>query len=237
MQNFGKGKLNNAQYLTKWRIHDKKSGVCGSLNFFCICLRRQDEYMFQGRRIDGDAPLSNQTMEIRRRKREICNRIHNSTWLIETIAILSGGIFQLLALRVDPYIVSSVEDILSLLIYRLLVPFTRLFSENRIKVIVLEQGWVSAIKTALKFKHLTQIIPIRHNRGPMPLSMNGPSTNPSMIKQDTRPTFTAATNSKDTIAVIHGTLPAGQTKENFSPSKNSNLSSNHLPNTVFEYTS
>ena len=34
MQNFGKGKLNNAQYLTKWRIHDKKSGVCGSLNFF-----------------------------------------------------------------------------------------------------------------------------------------------------------------------------------------------------------
>ena len=133
MQNFGKGKLNNAQYLTRWRIHDKKSGVCGSLNFFCICLRRQDEYMFQGRRIDGDAPLSNQTMEIRRRKREICNRIHNSTWLIETIAILSGGIFQLLALRVDPYIVSSVEDILSLLIYRLLVPFTSLFSENRIK--------------------------------------------------------------------------------------------------------
>jgi len=176
-------------------------------------------------------------MEIRRRKREICNRIHNSTWLIETIAILSGGIFQLLALRVDPYIVSSVEDILSLLIYRLLVPLTSLFSENRIKVIVLEQGWVSAIKAALKFKHVTQTIPIRHNRGPMPLSMNGPSTNPSIIKQDTRTRFTAATNSKNTIAVIHGTRPAGHTKETFSPSRDSNLSSNHLPNTVFEYTS
>ena len=186
--------------------------------------------MFHNRKIDGDAPLSNQTMEIRRRKREICNRIHNSTWLIETFAILSGGIFQLLALRVDPYIVSSVEDVLSLLIYRLLVPFTSLFSENRIKVIVLEQGWVSAIKTALKLKHLTQVIPIR----PMPLRINKPFSNHRTIQQNARSGFTATTASKDKIAVINDLHPLGYAKENFSPSRDSNFSNNHLPNTVFQ---
>ena len=189
--------------------------------------------MFHGRRMDGDAPLSNQTMEVRRRKREICNRIHNSTWLIETFAILSGGIFQLLALRVDPYIVSSVEDVLSLLIYRLLVPFTSLFSENRIKVIVLEQGWVSAIKTALKLKHLTQVIPVR----PMPLRINKPSSNHLTIQQNARSSFTATTASKDKIAVINDLLPPVHAKENFRTSRNSNFSNNHLPNTVFQHTS
>ena len=192
--------------------------------------------MFQGRRIDGDAPLSNQTMEIRRRKREICNRIHNSIWLIETFAILSGGIFQLLALRVDPYIVSSVEDVLSLMIYRLLVPFTSLFSENRIKVIVLEQGWVSAIKTALKLKHLNKVVPIPRNLRPTPLRINKPSSNRLTIQQNVRSSFTATTASKDKIAVINDLLPPGHAKENFSTSRDSNFSDNHLPNTVFQHT-
>ena len=189
--------------------------------------------MCRGRRIDGDAPLSNQTMEIRRKKREICNKIHNSTWLIETFAILSGGIFQLLALRVDPYIVSSVEDILSLLIYRLLVPFTSLFSENRIKVIVLEQGWVSAIKTALKFKHSTEVIPIRHYHGPMRLRRNEPLSNPVTIQQNARSSFTATTTSKDKIAVINDLLSTSHSKENCSLYGGSN----QLPNTVFQHTS
>ena len=193
--------------------------------------------MFHGRRIDGDALLSNQTMEVRRRKREICNRIHNSTWLIETFAILSGGIFQLLALRVDPYIVSSVEDVLSLLIYRLLVPFTSLFSENRIKVIVLEQGWVSAIKTALKFNHLTEVIPIPRNHRPTQLRINKPSSNRPTIQQNARSSFTATTASKDKIAVINDLLPPVHAKENFRTSRNSNFSNNHLPNTVFQHTS
>ena len=193
--------------------------------------------MFHGRRMDGDAPLSNQTMEVRRRKREICNRIHNSTWLIETFAILSGGIFQLLALRVDPYIVSSVEDVLSLLIYRLLVPFTSLFSENRIKVIVLEEGWVSAIKTTLKFKRLTQVIPIARNHRPVPLRIDKPSSNHLTIQQNARSSFTATTASKDKIAVINDLLPPVHAKENFRTSRNSNFSNNHLPNTVFQHTS
>ena len=193
--------------------------------------------MFHGRRMDGDAPLSNQTMEVRRRKREICNRIHNSTWLIETFAILSGGIFQLLALRVDPYIVSSVEDVLSLLIYRLLVPFTSLFSENRIKVIVLEQGWVSAIKTALKFNHLTEVIPIPRNHRPTQLRINKPSSNRPTIQQNATSSFTVATASNDKIAVINDLHPPGYAKENFSPSRDSNFSNNHLPNTVFQHTS
>ena len=120
--------------------------------------------MLQGRRIEGDVPASNQTIEIRRRKREICNIVHNSTWVIETFILLSSVIIQFLSLRMEPYTAQSVSDTIGLLCARIVVPITSLFAEQRIKVIVMEHGWVPAIKAALKLEHFTRIVPFNNNR-------------------------------------------------------------------------
>ena len=118
--------------------------------------------MLRGRIREGDAPPSNQAVEIRRRKREICNMVHNSTWVIETFIVSSSVIIQFLTLRMEPYTAQSVSDTIGLLCARIVVPFTSLFAEQRIKIIVMEKGWVSAIKAALKFEHFTQVIPFRN---------------------------------------------------------------------------
>ena len=116
------------------------------------------------RRNEGDAPPSNQAVEIRRRKREICNMVHNSTWVIETFIVLSSVIIQFLTLRMEPYTAQSVSDTIGLLCARIVVPFTSLFAEQRIKVIVMEQGWFAAMKAALKLEHFTQIVPFNNDR-------------------------------------------------------------------------
>ena len=119
--------------------------------------------MLRGRIREGDAPPSNQAVEIRRRKREICNMVHNSTWVIETFILFSTVIIQFLTLRMEPYTVQSVSDTIGLLCARIVVPFTSLFAEQRIKVIVMEQGWFAAMKAALKLEHFTQIVPFNNN--------------------------------------------------------------------------
>ena len=120
--------------------------------------------MMRDRTNEGDAPPSNQANDIRRRKREICNIVHNSTWVIETFILLSSVMIQFLSLRMEPYTAQSVSDTIGLLCARIVVPITSLFAEQRIKVIVMEHGWVPAIKAALKLEHFTRIVPFNNNR-------------------------------------------------------------------------
>ena len=119
--------------------------------------------MLRDRMNEDDAPPSGQAIEIRRRKRQICNIVHNSTWLIETFVLLSSVIIQFLPVRVEDYTAQSVSDTIGLLCARIVVPFTSLFAEQRIKIIVMEKGWVSAIKAALKLEHFTQIVPFNND--------------------------------------------------------------------------
>ena len=128
--------------------------------------------MLQGRRIEGDVPASNQTIEIRRRKREICNIVHNSTWVIETSMLSFHILLKILALRIEPYILHLISDAIGGLCSRLVVPFTFLFAEQRIKVIVMEHGWISAIKEASKFEPFTQVVALHNNHEPIPLNRN-----------------------------------------------------------------
>ena len=128
--------------------------------------------MLQGRRIEGDVPASNRAIEIRRRKREICNIVHNSTWVIETSMLSFHILLEILALRIEPYILHFISDAIGGLCSRLVVPFTFLFAEQRIKVIVMEHGWISAIKEASKWKHFTQVVQFDNNSRPIALRRN-----------------------------------------------------------------
>ena len=128
--------------------------------------------MLQGRKIEGDVPASNRAIEIRRRKREICNIVHNSTWVIETSMLSFHILLEILALRIEPYILHFISDAIGGLCSRLVVPFTFLFAEQRIKVIVMEHGWISAIKEASKLKHFTQVLQFDNNSEPIALGRN-----------------------------------------------------------------
>jgi hypothetical protein len=89
--------------------------------------------------------------ELRDRKRRICNVIHYSTWIGESSTLLACIVLQLLTVNVDPYLVSCLGDTAYLVFWRIMSPYSHLFNEHRIKVIVLQEGWVSAFKHALQF--------------------------------------------------------------------------------------
>ena len=166
-------------------------------------------------------------MEIRRRKREICNKIHNSTWVIETLGLLIATIFQLLALRTDPYLANSVSELIGVFITRLLVPFTCLFAESQIKIIVLKYGWVSAIKAALKFKHFSPVIPLDGNRGSVPLG-----SQPSMNRQNVKDRNNLSMGDAELSVKKNELVPSINAVRTLSIPVNSNFSTNPLPNSV-----
>ena len=112
---------------------------------------------------DGDAAPSQRWIEIRERKRKICDMIHNSTWLIETFVQLSGVLIQFLSLNMDSYLLQSIHDTIGLLFARIVVPLTSLFSEQKIRVAILERGWIYAIKVALKMERLSQVQPLQND--------------------------------------------------------------------------
>ena len=128
---------------------------------------RQDEFILRGHRLADDPAPSERIVEIRKRKRDICNIVHNSTWVIETFIIFSGILCQLVTLRTDPYLIQCIHDTVGLVFARIIVPFTNLFAEQRIKIVVMEHGWIYAIKTALKFGRLTRVAPMPNQRIPM----------------------------------------------------------------------
>ena len=114
---------------------------------------RQDDHMSQLRKQEmTSSRLSRLYDERRAHKRRICNVIHNSTWLAGSCTYLVCYTFQMIAHSVDPYLVNSISGTLaSLIFWRIIAPFTHLFNEQKIKVIVLENGWLCAIKHAWKF--------------------------------------------------------------------------------------
>ena len=90
--------------------------------------------------------------ERRARKRRICNVINNSTWLAESCTFLVCYIFQMLTHSWDPFLANCISGTLSSVIFwKIIAPFSHIFNEQRIKVIVLKNGWLCAIKHALKF--------------------------------------------------------------------------------------
>ena len=90
--------------------------------------------------------------ERRARKRRICNVINNSTWLAESFTYLVCYILEMLTHSVDPYLANCISGTLYFLIFwKIMAPFSHIFNEQRIKVIVLKNGWLCAIKHALKF--------------------------------------------------------------------------------------
>jgi hypothetical protein len=110
----------------------------------------------------------------RTHRRRICNVIHNSTWLAESCTYLVCFTFQLLAYKVDPYLVNSISGTLSCLIFwRIIAPFTHLFNEQRIKLVVLESGWLSAIKQALKFNVVIEEAQPAHAENQYRLNVTG----------------------------------------------------------------
>ena len=125
--------------------------------------------MLRGHRHADDPAPSDRSIEIRKRKRDICNIIHNSTWVIEMFILFSGFMCQLLTLRTDPYLLQCIHDTVGLVFARIIVPFTNLFAEQRIKIVVMKHGWICAIKTALRFEHLTRVVPMPNQPIPMGL--------------------------------------------------------------------
>ena len=102
----------------------------------------------------GASQASIRAKKLRDRKRQICNIIHNTTWLAESATVLATIIFQLglNSFNIDPYITNSLSDTISALIFwRIVAPYTHLFNEQRIKIMVLEKGWLKAMKAALQF--------------------------------------------------------------------------------------
>ena len=180
--------------------------------------------MFRGREVNGDVAPSTRMMDIRKRKREICNKIHNSTWLIETFGLAICLIFQLLALRIDHYIANSIANLIGKCASQLLGAFTLLFTEKRIKVIVLEQGWISAFKTAITFQYFTPIISLREN--PRPANAAAIQHNANNV------TSRSPIDNIDSGVTENKRAPDIQSNENRSPPENAIFSSNTLPNVV-----
>ena len=126
--------------------------------------RNDDHITVEGRLRCGDPPMSTRAIEIRKRKRHIVNIIHNSAWVIENLVVVSGLLLQFFALKEDRYLSECVHDTLGLLFTRVLVPFTYLYSDHQIKIIILEEGWFRATMTALRFKKHSAIQPVGNPR-------------------------------------------------------------------------
>ena len=108
--------------------------------------------------------MSTRAIEIRKRKRRIVNIIHNSTWVIENLVVVSGLLLQFIALREDRYLSECVHDTFGLLFARVLVPFTYLYSDHQIKIVILEEGWFRATIIALRLKKHSAIQPVDNPR-------------------------------------------------------------------------
>ena len=121
---------------------------------------RQDDYMTFERERNGGFRASDHSIILRKRKRDICHRIHNSTWLIETFSITLIIVLQLILVNdADSYRNQSISFTISLVTSKIFVPFSLLFNETRIKILILERGWVCAIKYALRYNIFATVAP------------------------------------------------------------------------------
>ena len=115
------------------------------------------------RQRDGDLAVTDSSIELRRRKREIVHIIHNTTWIIETLGLVIWFVFQqILCSEINPNMCANLIFIQSIISAKTLVPFTHLFNEHRIKIMVLERGWIFAMKNALRFNIVPRVAPESH---------------------------------------------------------------------------
>ena len=195
--------------------------------------------MLHGRIRAGDIMPTDQSVEIRRRKREICNMIHHSTWMVEVFIIFSSIVCHFLSMVLDPYLTQCISDRVELMFARIIVPFTSLFDERRIKIVVMERGWIYAIKIALRWKHFSEIVP--NQNIPMPLGNDERPQNPPSPRKDIALVVRALqrlqpNNDQKRITRNHP-LPLSNETGGFHSSSSSaakNQSTNVLPNAIPE---
>ena len=134
---------------------------------------RKDDRMTINRQRDEDLAVTERSIEIRRRKRKIVHIIHNTTWIMESLGLIIGFVFQqILCSETNPNICANLIFIQNLINAKTLVPFTHLFNEHRIKIMILERGWVFAMKSALQFNIVPRVAPVVPN-----LSTRNPENN------------------------------------------------------------
>ena len=125
---------------------------------------RKDDRMTIDRQRDEDLAVTDRSIEIRRRKRKIVHIIHNTTWIMESLGLIIGFVFQqILCSETNPNICANLIFIQNLINAKTLVPFTHLFNEHRIKIIILERGWIFAMKSALQFNIVPRVAPVVPN--------------------------------------------------------------------------
>ena len=122
---------------------------------------RKDDRVTIDRQNDGGPVISNRSIEIRRRKRQIIHIIHYSTTVIEGLGLGMWLVCVVLLFGwISSYVSTAVAATVNLACAMILVPFSHLFNEHRIKVMVLERGWVFAMKNAIRFNILSRLAPI-----------------------------------------------------------------------------
>ena len=128
---------------------------------FSTLFGRKDDRVTIDRQNDGGPVISNRSIEIRRRKRQIIHIIHYSTTVIEYLGLGMWLVCQFLLFGwINSYVTSGVALTINLACAMILVPFSHLFNEHRIKVMVLEHGWIFAMKNAIRFNIDSRIAPI-----------------------------------------------------------------------------
>ena len=97
--------------------------------------------------------------------------------MIEYLGIAMWFFCQLLLFSgINAYVSNSIALTANNTIAMVLVPFSHLFNEHRIKVMVLEEGWFFAIKQAIRFNIDARVVPIsNHSTGTR--KNYGPSAN------------------------------------------------------------
>jgi hypothetical protein len=134
--------------------------------------------------------------DLRARKRRICNIIRNSTWLAESSILLACVVLELLSVNVDSYLTNSISDTLSTLVFwRIISPYSHLFNEQRIKVIALNEGWISAMHHALNF----HVSPRNIQHDAMPNSYRANSSPPDNIEELNRPSNEKSINKRSNV--------------------------------------
>ena len=97
--------------------------------------------------------------------------------MIEWLGIAMWFVCELLLFSgIDSYVSNSIALTANYTCAMVLVPFSHLFNEHRIKVMVLEDGWFFAIKNAIRFNIDDRVVPIL-NHSTRNRENNVPSSN------------------------------------------------------------
>ena len=159
------------------------------------------------RRRDGDLAVTDRSIELRRRKREIVHIIHHTTWIIESLGVVIGFVYwQILRYEIYPNIFANLIFIQNVISANSLVPFTHLFNEHRIKVMILERGWIFAIKNALKFSIVHRVAPESN------LTARNPENNGRHSKKNNVSMEILRKYPKQECVHVTGSTPEGSTR-------------------------